>query len=118
VAKQERRHRSAVDSGTELADVPADRGGPRLAEALPRNVQHYMDRLPEAQREAVLLRHALDYSVSEIAELTAAPVDTVKSRLLFGRRALRKLVRQDLAIAEAKTSLSPVSSSGNEKKHA
>lgn len=118
VAKQERRHRFAVDPGTELADVPADRGPARLAESLPRNVQHYMERLPEAQREAVLLRHALDYSVAEIAELTAAPVDTVKSRLLFGRRALRKLVRQDLAIAEAKTSLQPATSPGNEKRHA
>ncbi len=100
----------------ELAKAPKPAG--RIAVGSARNVQHYMERLPEAQREAVLLRHALDYSVAEIAELTAAPVDTVKSRLLFGRRALRKLVRQDLAIAEAKTSLQPATSPGNEKRHA
>jgi RNA polymerase sigma-70 factor (ECF subfamily) len=115
VAKQERRHRQAVDAGTELGDVPAIAPGPRLAETLPHQLEQYLDRLPEAQREAVLLRHALEYSVAEIAELTAAPVDTVKSRLLFGRRALRKFVRQDLAIAAAKTA---TPSLGNEKKHA
>jgi RNA polymerase sigma-70 factor (ECF subfamily) len=119
VAKRERRHHRALDTGTEVGDVPAIGPGPRLAEQLPRDVDHYLARLPEAQREALLLRHALDYSLGEIAELTAAPVDTVKSRLLFGRRALRKLVRQDLAISAAKASLvAPDGHPKDEKKHA
>lgn len=126
IAKQERRHRQQVDRGTELSDVPASLPGPKLAERLPRHVQLYLDKIPETQRDALLLRHALDYSVAEIAELTAAPVDTVKSRLLFGRRALRKLVRQDLAIADAKSTMGPGSNgrgsddttSKGQKKHA
>jgi RNA polymerase sigma-70 factor (ECF subfamily) len=119
IAKQERRHRQSVDSGTELADVPANIAGPRLAERLPHEVMHYLSRLPDAQREAILLRHGMDYSVVEIAELVAAPVDTVKSRLLFGRRALRKLVRQDLAISEVnKARPTNEASTTDEKKHA
>lgn len=112
LAKRERRHRQPLDASTDLSELPANLPGPRLAERLPRNVEHYLQRVPEAQREALLLRHALDYSVAEIAEVTASPVDTIKSRLLFGRRALRKLVRQDLAIADAKTS----GSRGSQKK--
>lgn len=117
LARQERRHRQARDPDAELAEVAAVLPGPRLSDSLPRDVAQYLSRLPDAQREALLLRHALDYSVAEIAELTAAPVDTVKSRLLFGRRALRKLVRQDLAIARAKTTL-PRETTTEEKRHA
>jgi len=51
--------------------------------------------LPEAQRQALVLRHALGYGVAEVAELLGVPVDTAKSRLMFGLRALRKAIRRD-----------------------
>lgn len=50
--------------------------------------------LPPAQRTALLLRCGLGYSIEEIAELTSAPPNTVKDRLLRGRDALRKLKEQ------------------------
>jgi RNA polymerase sigma-70 factor (ECF subfamily) len=74
---------------------------PSLAwEALPRPLDAYLDEISEPQRQAVVMRHALGYSVPEIAELLEIPVDTAKSRLLFGRRALRKLIRRDLQTKE------------------
>jgi RNA polymerase sigma-70 factor (ECF subfamily) len=67
----------------------------RLGEGLPRHVAEYLDELPEVQRQVLVLRHVLDYSVAEIAEMVGAPIDTVKSRLLYARRALRKSIRRD-----------------------
>ena len=53
--------------------------------------------LPGEQREAVVLQQFSGMSVDEIAELSAVPVETVKSRL---RYAMRKL-RQNLSPASA-----------------
>lgn len=52
-----------------------------------------MDRLPEAQRTAVLLRCCFEYSIEEIAALTAVSPNTVKDRLLRARHTLRAWVR-------------------------
>jgi RNA polymerase sigma-70 factor, ECF subfamily len=48
-------------------------------------------RLPEAQREVVLLVYAEGRSYSEAAELLAIPIGTVMSRLASARLALAKL---------------------------
>ena len=68
---------------------------PAMAESLPRSIEEYLQRLPDKQRVAVVLRHGFGYSVDEIAELTGAPPNTVKARLLGGRRRLRELVEHD-----------------------
>jgi RNA polymerase sigma-70 factor, ECF subfamily len=48
--------------------------------------------LPDAQRSALLLHVLEDFSLEEIAEITAVPLGTVKSRLHHAKRALRQLV--------------------------
>lgn len=83
----------SADTSTAAGPSPSE----RLGEGLPRHVAEYLDKLPAVQREALVLRHVLDHSVAEVAELTGAPVDTVKSRLLYARRALRGLIRRDVA---------------------
>lgn len=83
----------AADEDHATAPPPAE----RLGEGLPRHLSEYLDQLPAVQREALVLRHVLDHSVAEVAELTGAPVDTVKSRLLYARRALRGIIRRDAA---------------------
>jgi RNA polymerase sigma-70 factor (ECF subfamily) len=52
-------------------------------------------RLSPPRREALVLRHALEFSVDEIAELTGAPPGTVKDRLVAGRKQLRRLLERD-----------------------
>ncbi|MFO0634012.1 MAG: RNA polymerase sigma factor [Nannocystaceae bacterium] len=92
----DRRHaRRSATTPTTLDDGARDDDGGELTAS---SVQAYLERLPTAQREAVVLRHALGYSVEEIAALTQTAVGTVKSRLLSGREALRRLIRQDEAV--------------------
>jgi len=52
-------------------------------------------RLSPLRREALVLRHALEFSVEEIAELTGAPPGTVKDRLVAGRKQLRRMLERD-----------------------
>jgi len=51
-----------------------------------------VERLPTAQRSALLLHVLEDFSLEEIATITSVPVGTVKSRLHHAKRALRQLV--------------------------
>ena len=51
-----------------------------------------LSRLSPDRRQAFVLHHALDYTVDEIAELTATPPGTVKDRLVSARKQLRRLL--------------------------
>jgi len=48
--------------------------------------------LPPPQRTALLLHFVEDFSLEEIARITGTELGTVKSRLHYAKRALRKLV--------------------------
>ena len=50
-----------------------------------------IDRLPEAQRETVLLVYGEGYSYAEAAVTLGVPIGTIMSRLAAGRAALAKL---------------------------
>ncbi len=54
-----------------------------------------LGRLKPEQRAAVVLKHVHGYSVAEIAELTSAPLNTVRDRLRVGKQQLRKLAAGD-----------------------
>ncbi|MCB9701124.1 MAG: RNA polymerase sigma factor [Myxococcales bacterium] len=71
-----------------------------LREDLPRAVDEYLAALPESQRTALLLRHALGHTLVEIAEITGAPVPTVKSRVLTALTTIRRLIRRDLHLGQ------------------
>ncbi|HWB80460.1 MAG TPA: sigma-70 family RNA polymerase sigma factor [Nannocystaceae bacterium] len=98
MSEQNRRHARAVGDETDLEALDTSAPEEAFPEMLPGTVHAYLERLPTVQREAVVLRHALGYSVEEIAELSGTAVGTVKSRLLCGRQALRKLIRRDDAV--------------------
>jgi len=53
-----------------------------------------LNRIPGEQREAILLRFQEGMSLEEIAEITKAPLSTVKSRLYRGLEAMAGLVKE------------------------
>ena len=96
--EQNQRRLRVVELQAEVPTAAEPAPAPSLGEGLSRELAEYLDTLSEPQREALVLRHVLDHSVAEVAELVGAPVDTVKSRLLYARRALRSLIRRDAAM--------------------
>jgi RNA polymerase sigma-70 factor, ECF subfamily len=67
-------------------------------EGLPRPLLAYLEELPEARRTVLVLRHAMGYSLQEIADTTGVSINTVKDRLLSARDQVRRIVRRDLAV--------------------
>ena len=61
---------------------------------LRRQLVHFLDELPEGQREAVVLHHVLGYSVPELAENLRIPFETARSRLRLGMERLRSLLTE------------------------
>jgi RNA polymerase sigma-70 factor (ECF subfamily) len=61
---------------------------------LRRQLVHYLDELPEGQRQAVVLHHVLGQSVPELAESLQVPFETARSRLRLGMERLRGLLKQ------------------------
>ncbi len=69
-----------------------------------RDLRDCLARLPEAERLVLVLRHALDRSIEEIAELTEASASTVLDRLLHARRQMRSWIRAaDTSVAFHRT---------------
>lgn len=59
-------------------------------------VRKAIDRLPELQRQTLILYCEEDLSYEQIAAAMGAEIGTVKSRLHHGRRHLRRLLRPDV----------------------
>jgi RNA polymerase sigma-70 factor (ECF subfamily) len=73
------------------ARAPEDAAGD--AEVRPRLLRAIQD-LPEEQREVFLLREYEGISFAGIAEVTGAPVPTVKSRMRYALEALRRALQE------------------------
>lgn len=104
---QRERKRSTAGEAA-LDEAPAIAPGPSLADDLPRGLRSYLGELPEAQRSALVLHHALGYSLDEVAELTDVSPNTVKGRLRLGLAALRKHVRREQRIGAPNTQTAEV----------
>jgi RNA polymerase sigma-70 factor, ECF subfamily len=99
VIRHMRRHRDhdPEPSGPEVVSELADEtASDSPLDELPRPLEAYLAELPEVQRTALVLRHALGHTVPEIAELTNAPIPTVKSRIKKAHQEVRRLVRRDV----------------------
>jgi RNA polymerase sigma factor (sigma-70 family) len=85
---------SSVSASASLSDTLADTAaGPEsLADSaeLGRAITALVDALPAAQREAFLLQEEGGLSLSDIAQLTGAGFETVKSRLRYAYARLRE----------------------------
>jgi RNA polymerase sigma-70 factor (ECF subfamily) len=53
-----------------------------------------LNQLPLPQRSVLLLHFVEDFSLEEIAGITGTPIGTVKSRLHYAKKSLRKLLEQ------------------------
>jgi len=85
------RHRRAKTRQTfemSLEDSNADAATPEAA--YHGDLHDALTRLPESQREAVLLFYMEGFSVDEVARITGRPSNTIKSDLLRARTKLRE----------------------------
>lgn len=62
---------------------------PRMSAEHAEAIHHALDQLPAAQREVLVLFFLEDFSVSEIGAVVGCSEGTVKSRLHYGKAALR-----------------------------
>jgi RNA polymerase sigma-70 factor (ECF subfamily) len=81
-----------------LSPEPADTFEPDL----PRELREYLAQLPESRRVVLVMRHMMDYTINEIAELTEVSPNTVKDRLLHARQQLRRAIRRDQMMDQAR----------------
>ena len=96
--QQWRRQNREAELREELGNVPAT-GDDGPLELLIREEQEaefmkLLSQLPLPQRSALLLHFVEDFSLEEIARITGTNVGTVKSRLHYAKRALRKLLEE------------------------
>jgi RNA polymerase sigma-70 factor (ECF subfamily) len=95
-----RKHDREEDALKEIADAPAEfENDPR--DCLIRREQEaefmeLLNQLPLPQRSVLLLHFIEEFSIEEIGSITATPAGTVKSRLHYAKRALRKLLQEKL----------------------
>lgn len=101
VARERRLASVRTEGGVEPDDLPEPIASTEAAEGLPRSVLAYLADLPEARRTVLVLRHAMGYSVQEIAEHTGVSVNTVKDRLLSAREQVRRMVRRELSVGRS-----------------
>ncbi len=77
------------------AGIPPSTGGPEQ-EALTRLlVKEGLMRLPETQREVIVLYYYQGYKLREIASLTGVPLSTVKTRLYAGTEKLKQYLKEE-----------------------
>jgi RNA polymerase sigma factor (sigma-70 family) len=55
-------------------------------------VRAMLDKLPEDQREVIILRHYADMSFKEIADITGCSINTALGRMRYGLINLRKMM--------------------------
>jgi len=103
LARQHRVRAARFELDPNLDEYPSLPLESQSREATARPVIDYLAELPETRRTVLVLRHVLDCSVAEIAELLEISPNTVKDRLLMARGELRRRIRRDLAWVAVQT---------------
>ena len=60
-----------------------------------KSLWNYVARLPDGQRQALVLRYSEHLACDEIAGILECPLGTVKSRLFHGLESLREMIERD-----------------------
>ena len=87
------------DLDSNIADR-ADPGAEREQATRREALRLLLEELPEVQAETVALRFCLGMSLEEVAHLTDAPVNTVRSRVRLARTTLKHRIESDPALIE------------------
>ena len=95
--------RSAPPASAALDDVPE--AGQDIDFAAGMDLERALARLPDEQREALLMVTVEDFSYADVARVTRVPIGTVMSRLSRGRRRLRDLIDGPRDQPDARTRL-------------
>jgi RNA polymerase sigma-70 factor (ECF subfamily) len=105
-ARRRAGHRSKYTPSSapeELAHLPSDDRSPAelvQAERRREELRRLVAELPEPQAEVLALHSVLGFTIEETAQVTAAPIDTVRSRLRNALAKLRERLRADRALFE------------------
>ena len=78
-----------------LVDPAPDQEAQLMQREAAESVQAALQRLPEADREVLVLRHWLERSYAEISDALGLPESTIKSRLFEARQRLGRLLRTE-----------------------
>lgn len=88
-----------LPDGRDIMDILpiADTGNPNGLEQRQVNesVRHLIERLPEEQREVIVLRMYGDLSFKEIADITSVSINTALGRMRYGLLNLRKMIEEN-----------------------
>ena len=89
--RRQRAYDEPVEPSTEAAESPFELLVRQESEA---EFMKLLHQLPPRQRSVLLLHFIEEFSLEEIAAITGAAVGTVKSRMHYAKRALRKLLEE------------------------
>ena len=92
-----RLRRKVVQAEAAIFDRPDPAASLEDMAAVSLSVKAALEKLPTAQREAVILHYFHQFTAKEIARMTNTPLPTVKSRLRAARSTLSKNLREDFA---------------------
>ena len=94
-----RKQKHAEPWSDELADTAVDFGDSPddllIRQEQEAEFMNLLNLLPPPQRSVLLLHFVEDFSLEEIAQITGAQIGTVKSRMHYAKKALRKLILEN-----------------------
>jgi RNA polymerase sigma-70 factor (ECF subfamily) len=94
--KERRRRDLRLDERLELQATEGDPESNLERRVLRDTLDRALARLPEAQREAFLLKHVQDLTYEEMAEVAGASVSALRMRVLRARELLRSLLEEEI----------------------
>jgi RNA polymerase sigma-70 factor, ECF subfamily len=96
-------HRHRPERNVSLSEPEAVAVGSPAGQLIAFGLQEALDRLPEPERTAFLLREVTGLSYGEVAALCDTSEDGVGSRLFRARRRLRQLLSGRISLAALRT---------------
>ena len=90
-----RLRRKVIQAEDAAFDCPDSAASLEDIAELSASVKAALEKLPAAQREAVILHYFHQLTAKEIAQMTNTPLPTIKSRLRAARKTLSDALRED-----------------------